>query len=567
MSTEQKMTHHLALTIGPIYRTMSHARSTRELWASSFIFSTFMRALLDRLRKLPGAVVLLPDISVLDDHTAYSGAGIWPDRCFLELAGKPDAGEINKIIENALQELANCTAGASGNFDLFKKYIHVHCIYATFSETELTPVSGEDTDEAARAKELRQKSVIFRLNKLLDDQETAAKFIPTGENTITQELDEQVSENLYSLGFEDNYEEHPVLISYKTEQRGHKPRLPNLLEIAVREFRQKSWYQATVENQFSEEVSLYRGQKNKKDELQLEILSSLKQKAGDDFLQRHKYIAIVQADGDGVGSLIAQLGNEAGVLQQFSRELMAFAKSAANTVADFGAVPIYVGGDDLLFVAPLVNQADENILNLLDKLRNDFKNKFTSSEKQALSLSFGLAITYYKHPLEEGLNAAYEQLFYTAKKLETTNNAKISQKKDALAFYLETHSGQGFGTVLHQGLPSFEALKSLLSESLKDPSGFKSGLVYRLRELGSLLEDAVKRCTLDSFFDRHFNELKNGEHWPPFMTRLQQFVQAVYGDYSEIISSHVEHDTFTPQTELIYSTLRFIQFFNAADHE
>lgn len=562
MEAKKETNHYLALTIGPIYRTMSHARSTRQLWAASFVFSTLMRALLQRLGKIEEATILSPDPALVGSEETFYGAGIWPDRCYLKLKAKPDARQATTLIEAALGELAGLVSGGVANLPLFKDYFRVHAIYAAYSDVEL---SVDENAEVAE-QERRNKSVIFKLNKLLDDAELAESFVPKGGNSIIPALDDKPEEHLYLLGFTKAVE-NSVLTYYEANDGSRKPRIPSLLEIAAREFRKDpEIYRKEVEGPASLEVRNFRGNKNEQDELQVYILQRLKAAFPESFRQRHKYIAIVQADGDSVGRLIAQIGNNPKDIQEFSAQLMAFARAAAKEVADFGAFPIYIGGDDLLFVAPVVNEEGQPVLQLLGNLRKLFRGQPFPGEAK-VSLSFGLSVSYYKHPLEEALDAAYRQLSYRAKKLKTVSSSGAKQEKDALAFLLETHSGSGFGAVLHQGHPSYEKFVEICRLSLKQEPSFLSGLIYRFRELDTLLKDAVHRDTLDAFFDQHFNELKVGDELPFFLKEVKEFVNRVYTDYASGLPQLSVEKNHSPQSELIYSALRFAQFLNAADHE
>ena len=74
----------------------------------------------------------------------------------------------------------------------------------------------------------------------------------------------------------------------------------------------------------------------------------------------HKYFCIVQADGDNMGKTI-QNGNVAAI----STALIQYAAAAVPKISDYGAMPIYAGGDDLLFIAPVVGKDGKNIFDLI----------------------------------------------------------------------------------------------------------------------------------------------------------------------------------------------------------
>jgi len=356
-------------------------------------------------------------------------------------------------------------------------------------------------------------------------------------------------------------------VHYEDNSKQKKRRLPSLLEIALHQFNGTGTYDEIV-RKISREVQTYRGQEQD-DRLQEQLLLDIKavEQLRQKFRQRHKYIAIVQADGDGIGKLIASLGGDPVLLQGFSTKLMTFTQKAASTIADFGAFPVYIGGDDLLFVSPVVNAQEQSVLTLLEDLQTAFQAAF-SDQAATVSLSYGLSISYYKHPLEEALNKAYKLLRYQAKELETTTSSKETRSKNALAFYLETHSGQGFGANLHQKGAVYTSLLELCQLALGQEPGWLSGLTYRLRLLGPLLEHAHQKGTLSTFFQSHFNELMSNAEKRSFLGLVQDLVGSIYDEYPNLtVSEEQLEENFTPQTELLYSILRFAQFFNALDHE
>ncbi len=46
-------TKYIALTLGPIIKTLSLAKKTRELWGASYMFSYLMRGIVGELQKDP----------------------------------------------------------------------------------------------------------------------------------------------------------------------------------------------------------------------------------------------------------------------------------------------------------------------------------------------------------------------------------------------------------------------------------------------------------------------------------------------------------------------------------
>ncbi len=96
------MTTYFALTIGPIYETISSARTTREMWASSYLFSYIVRQLVNEFEQA-GMDILLPSPAYVA-HKNYHGAGIYPDRIIAKstLSQK----EVQDIIDEIIKKLA-----------------------------------------------------------------------------------------------------------------------------------------------------------------------------------------------------------------------------------------------------------------------------------------------------------------------------------------------------------------------------------------------------------------------------------------------------------------------------
>jgi len=172
----------------------------------------------------------------------------------------------------------------------------------------------------------------------------------------------------------------------------------------------------------------------------------------------HRYFCVVQADGDNVGKTVSHPSLNDGEVLEISKELVQFGLDATKLIDEFGGLPIYAGGDDLLFIAPVVGKNNKQIFQLLDNIENQaFKGVQDKVGKLGLkdkdgnlikaSLSFGVSITYYKYPLYEALESARNLLF---------GKAKGIRDKKAMAWSLRKHSG---GT--------FEAAFSLKETELK----------------------------------------------------------------------------------------------------
>jgi CRISPR-associated protein Cmr2 len=257
----------------------------------------------------------------------------------------------------------------------------------------------------------------------------------------------------------------------------------------------------------------------------------------------HKYIAIVQADGDSIGEIIKQIAKDGSKkIKEFSKALSSFSLLAAQEIANYKGVPVYTGGDDLLFFAPVAN-GTENIFSLIKKLDDIFddqvKKKFNETKPQA-SMSYGVSISYYKYPMHEALNTARDLLFNKAKQ----------KPKNAIAFKVLKHSGQVFEAIMHKPLDN--KFKKLLKE---DKGLVINSLIYKFDKHKILLEESLKAKTnakLENFFDNFYNEDIHNES-RVFINNVKDLLQEVYTNNKD----------FTKTINQVSAQLRFVKFLNA----
>ena len=185
---------------------------------------------------------------------------------------------------------------------------------------------------------------------------------------------------------------------------------------------------------------------------------------------------------------------------------MQFGLAATQLIEDFGGLPIYAGGDDLLFIAPVIGKEGSNIFNLLDAIEKEaFKDvhdvvsglglKDDEGNNIVASLSFGVSISYYKYPLYEALEAARNLLFGKAK--------NIKQKK-AVAWSLRKHSG---GTLDVAFSLKDEKLKKQFGELIAatTDNDTVSAIAHKLRQEEALVDVVLasgNQDRLDALFDK-----------------------------------------------------------------
>lgn len=156
-------------------------------------------------------------------------------------------------------------------------------------------------------------------------------------------------------------------------------------------------------------------------------------------LKKHQYYAVVRADGDHMGDIIASL--DSGSIRSFSEDCIHYCSDIAKAVGNFGGVTIYSGGDDLLAILPCENQRGQSVFEFVRQANALFDQSF-SKEKyhKDVSLSFGVTICYHKFPLYEALEDSQHMLFDLAK-----------SKRNCMAVHLQKHAGQSEGLIIPNG--------------------------------------------------------------------------------------------------------------------
>lgn len=220
----------------------------------------------------------------------------------------------------------------------------------------------------------------------------------------------------------------------------------------------------------------------------------------------HRYFCVVQADGDNVGKTVSHKDLKDGEVLKISKELVAFGLKASQIIEDFGGLPIYAGGDDLLFIAPVIGKDGAHIYKLLDNIENDaFKGvkeavgslnlKDDGGNKIEASLSFGVSISYYKYPLYEALEAARNLLFGKAK--------NVKQKK-AMAWSLRKHSGGTFDAAFSLKDAELKKQFEQLINATTD-NDTVSAIAHKLRQEEALVDVVLasgNQDRLDALFEK-----------------------------------------------------------------
>ncbi|MDZ4751168.1 MAG: type III-B CRISPR-associated protein Cas10/Cmr2 [Flavobacteriales bacterium] len=552
-------TQYIGITIGPIYKTFKKAEKTRELWGGSYLFSYLCRKLVQRLNA-DKFKILLPSPAAVDD--IHPGVGLYPDRIIIQ-AGEDKWAYVTKVVVKIKEEVVNEIMTAIKTypaFDPFAKllkqkvqenwdgakdyllnYLQVYTVLANPDALNLKTDKGENL------------GIVRSMNVLLDHAElrsSIAGFDPDPMKVFLRGIN------------------HSWLLrdAFNTTEYGkdrkkflHFPSLPEITTTELRfisdEIKEqydkivRRDYLDLIEKEKETTAALAEGvidieSDAKEDEL-LAILFSI-EGTKDYHRTYHRYVAIVHGDGDRIGSLIGALKPEE--VTKFSEDLLEFAKAANIVIAGsrftggcqtdwgYGGAPIYIGGDDLVFFAPVASrkkEGDNQMFQTVFHLIRDIDQKFDvifnkknangeyenypslKEKKDRPCMTYGVSIGYLKHPLHE----TYEQSFELMKAVK--NNDYKSRNR--INFKVQKHSGQWFGGVIDKNdEASWNAFLLLLdANNTSDPKlekaeQFINSLSQKLRFYQSAIQHrAVKdnevelKESITALFD---NALDEGVH-------------------------------------------------------
>lgn len=538
---------YTAINIGPIIATLGMARKPRELWSASYLFSYLMKCIYMKLQEAH-AQIFSPSVVVKD---IPNDVGIFPDRIYF----KGDI-EVESILDNAKGEFVKNVGLRADEFDNY------------FNIMSATCDAGKDADAIAK---LNQRLDVMELCNYAADKDATVAI-----NKIISPYRKQASK-LYKLA------------------TGRKFEMDSLAEISTAELREKDsqeWEDARNEAETEGKVleklrkelaiigkeipeDLLFNWDDFYDKLGKSFVTEVKNEKGEVVKTKsllksyHKYFCVVQADGDNVGKTISHKDLLDEDVSKVSMALVGFGGQATEIIKAYGGFPIYAGGDDLLFIAPVKGKDHSNIFNLLEKIENEAFNGVRDAvngvskgngiedddgKKIEASLSYGVSITYYKYPLYEALESARELLFGKAKELKDSNGKK---QKKAVAWSLRKHSGGTYEVVYSRKKTELcEQFEALIGSTTTGDT--VSAVAHKIREnetlIDMVLEDYLKTkddSRLNALFEKVL-ELDN---------KKEKYFKAVK-DIMPTLYDAVGKEQF-PQA--LYSLLRIAKFINGED--
>lgn len=541
------MPKYLALTLGPVVKTLLQARKTRELWACSYLLSSLMERIVAALDP-SGKHILIPHIP--DDilNKPRFGAGIFPDGLFMEadpfferpeVAQLPEAEQASAVdnyvatqVEAAMRSLAKATLLPQ---EVAKELTEATNFWQQFFRVRWT-IQG--------LADIRQGQLSLALSPFLNALELEDVGFPE-EPPVSYLNKLFVADRFFKCEFVE-----PLRIGkgrYETVM-GENSVFPSTSDLAAFELYQ----------QFSTEM---KGLKwNRKADKHEEFYRAIEAEDSlrPHFQPYHKYFCIVQADGDGIGAAIQQLDKESDYTD-FSEKLAAYGVTAAEKIDAYGGKPVYIGGDDLLFLCP-VRSDQGNVFDLIADLDEAFQAQMQVSVP--VSLSYGINIVYYKYPLFEAIAASYDLLGYAKK-----HKNAAGEKKNSLCFQFTKHSGSAFRATFSK---SYLAALNLAMTNITKAPGPRQGdmvssLVFKLKTLEKLFLDLIRHIAndeerlserLDTTLLHYFAEWKDNPWFKVQRVAIHKLLLAAITE----LGTPAAKDEEPHALGLFYATMRLLQF-------
>ena len=549
---------YTGFTIGPIYDVLSYARKTRELWFGSYFFSWFMEKIIEELAKNSAIEFLVPYVGK-PFQPNNSITGKYHDRFIIRSSLDKDNlyNEIQKASDEALElfvDLIDAIVKPPAEYVAKMDKDRVRDELKGYIQRNFVVLEPSAIDEGNVVKSISSYLDSMEENRffntgILDKTCSICKTLPAVvENKIWVRTwvktetgwvydEDRQKEKLCPLCFIKYFCYKSDEIKKKINQKDFS--YPPILDISAGEL-----LTAEVKNT---NLNLFNDPEKDYDFEDIEkAVTSVydKEKAKEIIKPYHKYLAIVQADGDNLGEVLKQYPNPDDIAIKFSKPLLDFAKEAGGIINSYRGHPIYIGGDDILAFMPVAIKGDDSSAKTVFDLAMDLSDKYrdiVDKKNGKTTLSIGINIAYYKHPLSRAMRNTREQLF---------NKAKAGSK-NALAMLLTKHSGHQIGFKFRFNTREIEIFSKLLGETLAGQIDLPHSLHHNLSRFKTVIAHTPDEDRLNVFFKNNFNE--------PEHSKYDKGI-AVVADYFKKVMLCEHEGNRLNCVEEILSKLAFIKF-------
>ena len=396
------MAKYTAVTLGPIYDTFNLTSTPGGTWCASYIFSWLAKEMITQMRQngnIEQKCFIAPVFDEKDgkifipggQEVAARGVGLFFDHIIVKGNCMKEAKAARSA---AINQLAGMIAAAIGGKS-----------------------TAEDVEKWL-TKYLRIYIVV--------------KDVPKGEGVIAA-----FGDTLAALEYEPHYcpvdSGNPLLTLFEGDT-------PDNANQYLKKFKLVKSLESLQSSQGIGWM-LYSADEKK----QIRDIESIADPSGKENKnwKTEEYYCILNSDGDSMGKLFKSCATDEEA-KNLSKKSFQYCVQSAEMILEYGGVPLYAGGDDLLAILPVMGKEPDNkeneisVFALVNRLNAKFNKAFADERKAnpgKPSLSVGLSIQHIKSPLYEALNRAFSLLH------EAKNS---SGSKNGLCVDLQKHSGQSF---------------------------------------------------------------------------------------------------------------------------
>lgn len=518
-------TAYLGITIGPVYETLNTAETPASLWCGSYLFSMLARKICETLAQR-NCTILAPTHEY-GSIQPNDGIGRYYDRIIaryeVDALTKED---IETVLQDARKEIGTQVIAAIPNnapsIEALCEYLYTYYICVLPSD--------------------EMENVLKLMDPYLDVLELYQSGSP------------RQKENPFIRLFQGRKDGQNAFIAQTSF-------LTNNLACAL--------LKPTV-NGDDESNAVDGGRRSIRP---LEDIASCGLRISETTLKYQKYFALVSADGDFLGSASRALPNEK--IAAFQHQCREYINAAADVVTQYGGVVVYGGGDDLLFLAPLVgkphesNQRRQSLFDCLSDIRLCFEIAFDetiqqerAAERPIPTISFGVSIQHYKHPLAEALGDARALL-------DGVKRGEAIRGKNSVAIKLEKSSGMVIRLFLRNESRVDEQLRLALGDILGGTMGddqWLNSLIHHTAEhdriIGIAAETGIPmRPVFANIYDAEAHLTDDGNPIPAISSALDMLEIGMSERAQGNVVAAGCPDERSADGYLLENLLRFLKFF------
>jgi CRISPR-associated protein Cmr2 len=462
---------------------------------------------------------------------------MYADRIYFKENERGNASKLKIIIDDIIAKLVDDITlntlfkGKIIVEKFLKSYLNLHIVEALLDDNKLAS---------------HNTSVLLKLNQYLDNKELKTNYsFEFDDNPLVTYL--ELYSGIQTLLVKDAFDDPD------------KRRFRSIPEIA------SSSLDRINKNEYKKLVELSFKEINGKQRQEYELLDEFKKSIAfkEFFRPYHKYFGVLYADGDNISDLLTKVANDKNDLLSFSEKLMEFAILAEQSIVDYGGNGVYLGGEDVLAFIPLAckhktSNELQTIFSLIKELDTHFSNtlgKYAEEKNVTIpTLSYGLMISYVKHPLKESMQIAHDLL----------QSSKNIPNKNAIGLRFQKHSGQIIECFIEKSeakkrswsmIQEFTTryTKSAINEKEND---ILSGIMHRFKDelFYTAFKEAAAAERLVPFFKNFFDEKIHQDEKNIFLKHVRELSEIILSDYGgeKLISR-----------DILFTVLRLVHFINS----